>query len=84
MELDQSADSPAGLAAELIPLLGLEKCGMITAVPQEVSIFVVDPCETTGHACAEIDTGAAKNDSESSGHVFASVIPNALYNGSGT
>ena len=54
---------------------------MIAAVAEKVSIFVVDPRETAGHAGAEVDPSATENHGQASGHVFAGVIAHAFDDG---
>ena len=63
------------------PRFRVKECVMIAALTQELSIFVVDPRETAGHAGAEVDPSKAENYGEASGHVFAGVIPHAFYDG---
>ena len=55
---------------------------MVAAFPtEELTVFVVDPGETACHAGAKVDPGAAENNGEATGHVFAGVIAYAFHDG---
>ena len=81
VEAYQFANGISGFLIELIPCLRLKERIVKTAFVQEIPIFVVDPREATGHARAEVDAGAAEDDCEAAGHVFAGVVANTFDHG---
>ncbi len=59
----------------------LQKRLVVAVLVEEVSIFVVDPGQTAGHARAEVDAGGAEDDGQAARHVFAAVIAHAFDDG---
>ena len=56
---------------------------MVALLADEAAVFVEHPCDTAGHAGAEVLTGTAQHQYGATSHVFAAVIAYAFDNGDG-
>ncbi len=50
----------------------------------EITAFVQDIGETTGHTCPEVNAGFAQHADNTAGHVFTAVIADTFHHGDGT
>ena len=53
------------------------------AIEVQISAFVVDIGNASGHACREVDADRSKNDGNAARHVFASVVSDSFNDESG-